>query len=61
MKIKVTAYEICVKVRLENVTYAGVTFLRKLQVNVRISQGIDNGSFAITLNIVRGFTEATSI
>src|SRR5580658_4488033 len=60
-QVQMTAYKIRVKMRFKNVLDGCLSLLRKIQVYIHITQRIDDSRFAITFDIIRCLTQASSI
>ena len=60
-KVKVPAYEIRMKVGLEDVFDLCVPFFRQFQIHINIPQRIDNRHFTIAFDIVGGLAQTTGI
>ncbi len=60
-QIQVTAYKIRMLMGLQDIADLCLTFLRKLEVNIDITQRVDDSGFSATLDIIGCFTQASGI
>src|SRR5690349_12715728 len=60
-KVKMTAYEVSVKMCLKNIFNGCFSFRSQFQVRIDIAQGIHYGCFAITFDIICRFADAACV
>ena len=60
-QIYMAAYKISMKMCFKNIFDTGISFFGQLNIFFNIPQGINNGNFAFTFNIISCFTQAAGI
>jgi hypothetical protein len=57
----VTAYKIGMKVGFEDILDPALPFFRQTKIDVDITQGVNDGGFSFTINVIGRFTQTPGV
>ena len=60
-KIEMAAYKVCMKMSLKNIFDPCFSFVGQLQVLINITEGVNDGSLAVTFNIVSCLAQTAGV